>query len=377
MKRIFLVYSYYHHHGMVERLASELLAYGIESDCFCTDNYVLARHSAKRLPFICECFFWMLAHFSFCRRSGFFHNLFTGRLFGIIARQYDLVDFHVFTCNRIPLMKVCADEGVPFDITPWGSDVLRADPDAVSPMEYGFEKCRYIKAAANLQAVISERYGGRFDQKLRTVYWGNSDFEAIDSVGDDVVSDLIAKLHPSEGGCIVSVGYNAMQGQQHVRILECLGSLPDSVKSRISVLLQMTYPSEPEYVKSVSDAAESAGLNYTVFDRFLSNGTVAAIRKVSDVVINMQLTDAFSGSLQGHLYAGGVLIAGEWLDYPMLDAASVFYLKCSFESLQGIFVDVISHLDDYKARCSGNRSIMKNLTSWSAVTGKWAECYKA
>ena len=126
----------------------------------------------------------------------------------------------------------------------------------------------------------------------------------------------------------------------------------------------------------VKEAAARSGLRYKLFDKRLSDEEVAALRKLCDVVVNMQITDAFSASLQGHIYAGGILLAGEWLNYPVLDDNGIFYVKVNFDTLTETVADVLTRMDYYKSLYAGNPVKMKAQTSWQAVIGKWAECYK-
>jgi len=375
-KRVLLIYSYYHHHAMVERLASEMEAFGIAIDTLCTNNYSMLRRTGVKLPRPACIYLWIVSHFSFIRQRKFSRKLFYNKLFRDIARRYDLVDFHVFAPSRLQLMMVCQEQSIPYDITLWGSDILRSDSDDAEKKRVGFDNCRYIKGADALLAAVKEKYPGRYDDKFRPVYWGMNDFEAIDAVGGDIVASMRASLPDGPCDCIIACGYNAMPTQYHQRILESLATLPDTLKSRIIVLLQMTYPSDPEYVREVKDAALKSGLRFKLFDSRLSAEEVAAVRKLSDIVVNMQLTDAFAASLQGHLYAGGILIAGKWLDYPVLDDDGIFHIKADFDTLADTVSEVVQNLEHYKSQCAGNREKMKARTSWPAVVGKWAESYK-
>ena len=375
-KKVLLVYSYYIHHKMVERLASEMGAFGVTIDILCTDNYRMMRLSGIRFSPVVESCLRLLASCGFLRRRKFSRKLFSDKLFRRIASQYDLVDFHVCIPSRLPLMKACTELGVPYDVMLWGSDILRATPEEISRMEYAYSGCRYIKAATSLQAAVSEKYGGRYDHKFRTVYLGVGDFDAIDAVKDSTVSALHESITANKEDVIIACGYNAHRPQQHLRIIDCLASLPEDVKSRLVLLLQMTYPSDPEYIGMVEEAASRHGLRYKLFDKHLSDEEVAAVRKLCDVVVNMQITDAFSASLQGHIYAGGILLAGEWLDYPVLDNNGIYYIKVNFDTLTGTVADVLARMDYYESQCAGNPAKMRAQTSWQAVSGKWAECYR-
>lgn len=365
--RILLVYSYYHHHLMVERLASIMAGYGISMELLCTDNY----KSTFRSPGL-----WLMRHAGRLGSTRLVHRFFERCVFPALARRFDLVDFHVFTSSRLPLMRACKDKGIPFDISPWGTDVLRSSREYLDEQAEGFGACRFIKSAPSVLDAVSEAYGGRYDAKMRTVYWGQMDFEVIDSIGPDALQKFRESLSLEDGDITVCCGYNAFLAQQHLAILKALGTLPDSLRQRIFLLIPMTYPPDPKYVEEVKSAAEKSGLRHVVFDRYMTAEDVAALRISTDVVVNMQITDAFSGSLQGHLYAGGVLVIGEWLNYPMLDGIGAYYIKTNFDTLASVLQDVLTDLPEYKRRCQGNREKISGLTSWPAVAPAWAETYK-
>lgn len=365
--RVLLVYSYYHHHLMVERLASIMAGYGISIELLCTDNYI----TTLRSPGL-----WLMRHAGPLGNTRLVHRLFERCIFPALVRRFDLVDFHVFTSSRLPLMRACKSKGIPFDITPWGTDVLRSSREYLDEQAEGFDACRYIKSALSLQDVISEAYGGKYDAKIRTVYWGQTGFEVIDSIGPYALGRFRKSLPLEEGDITVCCGYNAFIAQQHVPILKALGTLPESLRQRIFLLVPMTYPPDPKYVEEVKSVAEKSGLRHKVYDRYMTAEDVAAMRIATDVVVNMQITDAFSGSLQGHLYAGGVLVIGEWLNYPMLDAIGTYYIKTNFDTLADVLQDVLTKLPEYKRRCRGNREKISGLTSWPAVAPAWADSYK-
>ena len=364
--KVLLVYSYYHHHRMVERLASLMAGKGISIELLCTDNYVSTVKSAG---------LWLMRHAGRLATSKAAHRFFDKLVFPALARRFDLIDFHCFISSRIPLMRACKAKGVTYDITPLGSDILRSSRELLDEQAEGFDGCRYIKAPGNLQEAISKAYGGRYDGKMKTVFWGQGDFETIDSVKHGAVQAFRNGLHLRDGDITVCCGYNAFRAQQHIRILEALATLPEELKRRVSVLLPMTYPSDSAYVAEVKTVADKAGLRHKIFDSYMTAEDVAALRLTSDVVVNMQITDAFSGSLQGHLYAGGVLVIGDWLKYPMLDDIGAYYVTTNFDALAEELRNVLTDLPEYKRRCEDNRDKLAGLTSWRAVTPAWAETY--
>lgn len=353
-------------------------------DVFCWDNslYNGSRKALSSNPILRLLFsiFTNKAGSVFMRID---RRLFKARLRKIIInsliQNHDLIDFHAYSTIYIPFMLYCNERDIHFDITLWGSDIMRADERGIAEKRIGFEKCRFIKATENLQSIVSEKYQGVFDDKLKTVYWGNNDFEAIDKVRGAIqnVETIRQSLLPKVGNkTVVTIGYNGSRAQNHLRILETIEKLPRPLLDSVFIILPMTYGAPEGYIDYVEKAVQKLGVSYVIYGERLPVETIAKIRLVSDVVVNMQDTDAFSGSLQGHLYCGNVLIIAEWLHYVPLDRTGVFYLKSSFETLEEKVTEVIQNMELYRARCANNSRLMRELTSWEAVTKTWSELYK-
>lgn len=374
-KRILLLYYYYHHHNMVERMAASMKEHGVLMDVLCMDHLHLVRNSDVR-------FNWSTRlALSFFKGNGktlvtrILRRLFASAMLKSMMKQYDLVDFHVFTLDYLPYMAFCQKRGIPFDITLWGSDIMRAKDESLERKKWGFEHCRYIKCTENLHQVLMEKYSTVFDSKVRYVYWGNSDFEVIDTLPVEKVKAFRDSLLANKEEFVVTCGYNGSEGQNLTTIADAIKRLPEALKRRASFLFPMTYGATPEYISKVRQALDAADVHYTIIDKYIPSEEIAAIRLASDVVVNIQQTDAFSGSLQGHLYCGNVLIIGEWLNYVPLDNANVYYIKTTVEDIQKHLASVLTNLPEYKEKCSGNHSKMASLTSWSAVLPRWAEYY--
>ena len=374
-KCVLLLYYYYHHHNMVERLATSMKEYGVLVDVLCMDHLHLVKNSDVQYGWCTQRVLSLFKGNSKNLVPRVLRRLFASSMLKSIINHYDLIDFHVFSLDYLPYMMFCIKQGIPFDISLWGSDIMRAKKDALVRKKWGFEHCRYIKCTENLHQVLAEKYSTAFDSKVRYVYWGNSDFEVIDTLPASKVKAFKDGLLIHGEEFVVTCGYNGSEGQNHLEIVDAIKGLKKDLKSRISFLFPMTYGGVSEYMYKVKRALDEADVHYTIIDKYISSEEIAAIRLASDVVVNIQKTDAFSGSLQGHLYCNNVLIIGEWLDYVPLDNANVYYIKTSIEDIRDNLVTVLSNLSEYKEKCSGNHEKMAGLTSWSAVLPRWAEYY--
>lgn len=374
-KRILLLYYYYHHHNMVERMAASMKEHGVLVDVLCMDHLHLFRNSDVQYGWSTRRALSLFKGNGKSLVTRILRHFFASAMLKSMMKQYDLIDFHVFTLDYLPYMAFCKERGIPFDITLWGSDIMRARDESLERKRLGFECCRYIKCTENLHQVLLEKYSTSFDKKVRYVYWGNSDYEVIDKLPAEKVTAFRNSLLAHQEELVVTCGYNGSEGQNLTTIADAIKDLPEVLKRRTSFLFPMTYGATHEYISKVRKALDAADVHYTIIDKYITSEEIAAIRLATDVVVNIQQTDAFSGSLQGHLYCRNVLIIGEWLNYVPLDNVNVYYIKTSVEDIQRHLIDVLTNLSEYKDKCSGNHSKMAGLTSWSAVLPRWAEYY--
>ena len=102
---------------------------------------------------------------------------------------------------------------------------------------------------------------------------------------------------------------------------------------------------------------------------------VGKLRIVSNILITIQKTDALSSAIQEHIYAGGILIAGDWLPYQILSENGVFYLTTPLESLSETISKTIENYALLKNKCMENNVKTAEISSWNAVIKDWIAIY--
>jgi hypothetical protein len=114
---------------------------------------------------------------------------------------------------------------------------------------------------------------------------------------------------------LVFVGYSANLSQQQILVVEEFAKLNEATKSRAALIFTLGYGDS----SAESKIRESLSLNeiseFVILKQFYGPREIAKIRCATDVLINIQPSDQFSGSMQETLYAGGRVIAGDWLPY--------------------------------------------------------------
>ena len=114
---------------------------------------------------------------------------------------------------------------------------------------------------------------------------------------------------------LISVGYNASLAHMHLLVIDKFSSLPGAVKDNAFLIFPLGYGDFVIKNTIVKKLQDSGLENYIVLEKFYAFADIAMLRCATDVLVNIQPSDQFSGSMQEVLYAGGRVIAGGWLPY--------------------------------------------------------------
>lgn len=355
----------------------KLKEHGVYADMICVANYYTERNSNVKWSSYIERDFNYVCN----SQEGIVKKVVRKINYKFLLRHlfslYDLVDFHAYYPSRYnKLMKRCVDKGIKYDITLWGSDLMRASDEQKKLQKYGFDNCYRIKLTENLYDILHTIHGDTYDSKCRIVYFGNSDLPVIDGLSESEAQNLKYEMYGNtDNKRILVLGYNAMSSQNHNKMIEALSALTPEEKQSIHVVLPMTYGARAGYITDIRKKIEQLRVSYTIIDKFLETEQVAVIRRTADVVVNVQDTDALAGSLQDHLYCGNICIFGEWLNYRPYISNGIYYIKTSMKDVAMHIKEVIQNFDDYKKLCLGNHDKIKSLVSWDATIIKQVSVY--
>jgi hypothetical protein len=176
----------------------------------------------------------------------------------------------------------------------------------------------------------------------------------------------------------ITIGYNAHPTQQHIKIIEQLNSeAVAKLKNKVQLILPLTYGGDGKYIEKVQGAVEGSTFEYKMYTNYLTDKEVAKIRKASDIMIQVQKTDQFSGSMQEHLYTGDIVITGSWLPYQTLKDYGVYFSEVDkLSELPGKLSSIIEYYDSYKKETVSNPEVINYLSSWEKNIKDWIALYK-
>jgi len=306
-----------------------------------------------------------------------FHRLERIRQFISRSENYDICQIHVVNPQywylRGVLQKKCRN--VVSSI--WGSDFYRVSRLSRRRQEVLFRISSAITFTNRNTLEEFDRYfQERYSDKLRVCRFGLAPLSELKKLRL-TKAECRRSLGIPDDSFLITIGYNANPGQQHLRVLESISGYSGKLPKNLYILLPLTYGGPQNYKSSLISWLKDSGLRYKVFSEFLQDSEIALIRKASDVFINVQITDQFSGSMQEHLFAENVVITGDWLPYRTLDERGVFMLKVSsVDDVGRELVFVANNIDSLRTGSMKNPDIIWELSSWEKNINVWIDLYE-
>ncbi|GHT67127.1 hypothetical protein AGMMS50239_29760 [Bacteroidia bacterium] len=290
-----------------------------------------------------------------------------------IVAKYDVVDIHFFSPTYYQLLNQLISQKKDYKITVWGSDYYRASHIQKNKQKYYYENAKIIHIGTREMREDFLKYLPAVSKKIRLARFGISQLGYIDNCINN--NKTILPLNLSQNKIIITCGYNGSKGQQHECIINAMANLRNDQKDRILLLFPMTYGVSKGYIEKIRKQLLQSKISHHIFSSFLSKEENAELRVVTDIVVNIQVTDALSGSLQEHLYAENILLVGNWLPYQIFDENGIFYLKTSIENLGNNISYCIDNLEMLKQRTKDNHIKIKKLSSWESISSSWVDIY--
>lgn len=293
-----------------------------------------------------------------------------------LFKRYNVVDIHFFGTFYYKTIDLLRSLGNKVKITIWGSDFYRSSPEVRDKQGLYYEMIDSIQICTDAMKDDFLSYYKNFEDKIQIAHFGITQFDLIDKISvEENIEDIKHKLNLPIDKKVITCGYNGSAGQQHLAILDAFSNLDDSLKEQVFLLLPMTYGVTIEILNKVREQLNLLEIDYLILTEDLTSEDVSRLRLASDIAINIQVTDAFSASIQEHLYSQNIVIVGEWLPYGKLEQSGVYYIKSSLENLTLHIEETITRYPIIKERSLVNKERMHQLSSWDVVTRDWVKLY--
>ena len=174
----------------------------------------------------------------------------------------------------------------------------------------------------------------------------------------------------------VTVGYNGRNIQQHSSILAELGLLSEKIKNKIFLILPFSYGSTEDYENYIEKCVLETGIEYKFIKTFLKKKSLASLRSNSEIFIQLQKTDQFSGSMLEYGCFGNIIITGSWLPYDELKNLDTFFTIEKINHLPDKLEEVLLNFKTLKDKALINSTYYKNIMNWENCSKNWNDLYE-
>ncbi|OCL25571.1 hypothetical protein U472_14665 [Orenia metallireducens] len=267
-------------------------------------------------------------------------------------------------------------------LTFYGSDFYRRTDKEKRKLEKLISKVYKINFTnEEMRDEFDKFFNYKYSDKLFIVRFGLKNLEVIREIMSvSNKAEVKAKLGISAEKIVVTCGYGAIKEHQHEKIIEQLVKLDKNIKEKILCLFPMTYGYDKKNrINKIKGILEKTDLNYMVLEDYLVGEDLGNVRVGTDIMINLQTTDQFSGSMQEHIFAGNYIITGKWLPYDtFINMGISLFRISSFSNLNDKIIKLISLIEkkNDKENITENQKIIWELSGWENNIIKWIELYK-
>ena len=243
-----------------------------------------------------------------------------------VAERPDTVLLHYLRPFQFAAAYLTKFSGAALAVALWGSDFYRATASRALINRLVLRICdRIICGEPKLPAALSTR--GLASDRTRVCYFATGPGAFL--VSSKLLPPRAPYLPPAKRivqdanadrtrprPLTVTIGNSANPSQQHLQVLDSLERrFATSERPRVRLLLPVSYGGPAAYISRLRERLKAGGWDFELVEHFLPDAAIAELRLGTDVYVNVQPTDSFSGSMRESMYLGTYVIYGAWLDY--------------------------------------------------------------
>lgn len=173
----------------------------------------------------------------------------------------------------------------------------------------------------------------------------------------------------------IMVGYNSSLAHEQILIINQVCNFSEDLLNKIHLVFPLGYGDKSNRSLIEKALENNKNIRYTILDKFYDFQEVAKLRKVTDILINIQSTDQFSGSMQETLYAGGWVLTGSWLPYEKLFALEpkILTINNKIEVGEKLKILIEKNVKNSQENTEKIKNYIVNESSWEKNIPIWNE----
>lgn len=308
---------------------------------------------------------------SFAGPFNLMHNI------GVVMKPYDLIVIHFVQPHRALLANIGRFFSKKLVLVFWGSDILRLSKNKI--VEKAIKNSDdMVIGTREMEDRFHEWYGDKYDDKIKRINFGANGIDTLNEKHYDLTA-LCEQYGIDQNKVVLSIGYSNSFSQQHLKILEAVGTLSKELRDKIHIMLRLSYgDGSAEYINSIKKKVVETGCSSTVFETYLSKEEIAETTSLADIFVHALITDARSASMCEHMFAGSLVMIPSWIKYDIFSSA--FVLKYDdFEELGSLLAENIvkKHNSKFREQLDLNRQRIYEICSWDVHVRNWRDLYNA
>jgi len=298
------------------------------------------------------------------------------------VQTFDIVHIHFLSPTYLFYRKIFKARKV--IVTFWGSDLYRIPKESRLRKFMQREILKHADAITVVDKKMIKYFHETYGFENKPIFVTDLpcllDFQIIDTLDQQAIELFKERYQIQRDDIILTLGYSADPHKNHEYMINEVLELSKNIKN-IFAFLPMTYGDaqhREKIKKYCEEAFQKHGVKYAVLENFMSDQEVAILRKITDVMVNVQDTDALCASMQEGLYAGSIVINGAWLNYDELLENGAYYETISEikpGALSSKLEYVIEHLADLKERTRINKQIIAERNDWNKARQNFITLY--
>lgn len=236
-----------------------------------------------------------------------------------LDNDYDAIIIHFIYFNLAPHIFTLKKKSKKIAAVVWGSDFYRT----TSRMKIFFQDIIYKNSDVIVftnpktrELFLQNKKKIKIEKKIAR--FGLPALHEIEKLLDSDHSILCENFGLPDDKIIIMVGYNSSLAHEQILIINQVCNFSKEILDKIHLVFPLGYGEKNNKLLIEKALENNKNIKYTILDKFYNFKEVAKLRLITDILINIQPTDQFSGSMQETLYAGGWILTGSWLPYETL-----------------------------------------------------------
>jgi len=298
--------------------------------------------------------------------------------FSLIKEKYDFIHIHYVSQDMLVLRKLFAKKSNNLLCSFWGSDFYRINDSQKRKLIPLLGQAKFITFSNSQMATDFSKFYNHFPEKIKICRYGQTPMEELHKIDKIEKTECKKRFLFQSDKIIICVGYNLSEGQQHFKIIQNIEQANElkDFSDKVLFVFPITYGSDQKYKLELKNRLLSFPYEYELIEHFLTDLEVAYLRKSTDIFIQLQKTDQFSGAMTENLYSQNIVITGAWLPYGDLLKMGVFlYQINSIDYLSELLIKILKNIKAEKIRFHDNQLILKSFGFWRDNIKDWAKLY--